>query len=116
MAKERVKTLDALLEQEYNVSTHPGNQSGVKVVGTSVSQLVSANPNRVSLTVMNIGSVSVWLDIENTVSSTTGLLLSPNGGVMSLNWRDDMSMIPREWFVIAAGIGTNVKVFEVVTE
>jgi hypothetical protein len=112
---KKAQSLDDLLTQEYGVNTHPGTETGVKAVQTTVTQLCSNNPNRVGLTFLNLGAASVFIYIDNTVGVGKGLLVSANGGSVALDWRTDFTLISNDWYGISPGGPSNLQVIELVT-
>lgn len=107
---KRSKTMDDLLRNEYGVNVHPSNESNTYNVGTTPTQILSNNPNRVGLTFVNPSSINVLLFYGKNPSSSFGILLAGGGGTLSLNWRDDMTLIPMDWYAIAPGGATSITV------
>lgn len=66
---------------------------------TSVARLLFNNPNRVEFTVVNLGTQNVYLSLSNSVSSTYGLLIPPNGGLTVLI-DEDGEQVAYDWYVI----------------
>jgi len=107
---KRASTMKDLLTNEYGVNVHPSNESGTYAVGTTAGQILSNNPNRVGLTFVNPGTINVLLFFGKNPTANFGILLAGGGGTLSLNWRDDMTMIPWDWYAIAPGGATNITV------
>lgn len=87
-------------------------QESNPTVGAAVSQLVAQNPDRVGLLVMNVGTQILYIKTAYDVSSTNGLELSPGGGSVSFNVRDDFTLPAREFAAISPSGNTNVYVLE----
>ena len=71
--------------------------------GTTATQLVTADPLRVALVVVNISSNVIYLLPRRGVSATRGVRLSPAGGSITLTIHQDFALVPSEWFVLASG-------------
>lgn len=112
---KRTKTLAELLEMEYGVKVHPGPESGEYSVGITNQKILSNNPNRVGLTFCNNSANTIWLSRVPSGAVSEGIFLSANGGIVSMNWRDDMTLILNDWYAIAAGAASALSVLEIVT-
>jgi hypothetical protein len=106
--------MDDLLTQQLGVRSQPGPESGTYSVGVAVSKVISNNPTRVGLTFINNSANTIWLWITNNFGASQGIFLSANGGVIALNWRDDMTLIPNDWYAIASAAASSLQVLEVV--
>lgn len=82
-------------------------------IGTSDTDLVNNNPNRVQITFVNNGTNEVHIDIDNTVSTTSGLRLAASGTI-TLNMMEDGNFVTERFVGIATGASSNVRVYEVV--
>jgi hypothetical protein len=71
-------------------------------IGTSATQIVKGNPDRVMLAFFNLGSNTVYLHTDSTVSSTKGMYLDANGGHIVLIAEEDGDLLTYEWWGIAA--------------
>lgn len=109
------KTMDDLLRNELGVNSHPGPESGTQAIGLTVGKILSNNPNRVGLTMINLSANTIYIGPENTTSSSEGIFLSANGGSLSFDWRTDMTLIPNQWFAVATGAASSLYILEVVT-
>jgi len=109
-------TLDALLQKEYGLRSHPGPETGVVAVGTTATKLCSNNPNRIGLSFQNLGSGNIYVYLDNTVSANKGRLIAGGGGSLDFDWRVDTTLISNDWYGMAPGGVTNLQVIETVTE
>lgn len=82
-------------------------------VAVTDTELVQNNPNRVQITFVNNGSNEVHIDIDNTVSTTSGLRLAASGTI-TLNKIEDGNFVTEQFVGIATGLASNVRVWEVV--
>jgi len=88
---------------EYNIT-----------VGTAAVQVLQANPNRVQCIISNLGESVIYLGLTRDVSTTAGIPVSSNGGVMILHINEDYTAVTYDWYGISAVTGQMVHVFEVV--
>lgn len=85
-------------------------------IQTSVTQVCNNNPDRVGLVVVNLGSFDVFVWTDNSVSTTKGVRLTANGGVMTLNVKDDYTLVAEQWIGIGSGGAALLGVLEVVSD
>ena len=72
-------------------------------VGTSSSRLIDANPNRLSLTMINPSTNDVWIDTTANVSVGEGFIVSSNKGVVTFAVESDGDLVGEEFHAIADG-------------
>lgn len=77
-------------------------------VGVAVKRLVDNNPERLALTIVNLGVSDVYVWIDDQVGATRGILLLANGGTMSTNVVDDQTLPTRAWWAVTASGDTNL--------
>jgi hypothetical protein len=82
------------------------------VAQLTATDLVIGNGDRCGLFAINLGANPVYISVLPTVSATSGILLSANGGLVSLNVRDDFTMPSRNWKMIATGGTSQMYVLE----
>lgn len=73
-----------------------------------VTRAVENDPERLSLTVINLGTNDVYMALDETVSSTYGIGVFASGGFASFNVRDDQLLPTREWWVISPNGATDL--------
>ena len=83
-------------------------------IGTSATKLLSSNPNRLAFTVINLGTVKVYIRPMGAASATSGIVLAAGGGSANLNWEDDFDLVGMEWSAIADAATTPILTLEVV--
>jgi hypothetical protein len=111
----RTRTLAQLLLNEYGVRTNPGPETAVLSVGVNSQKLVSNNPNRVGISFINNSVNTIWISNTNLLVANQGIFIGGNGGTVTLNWRDDMTLVSSDWYGVAAVAASALQVFEVVT-
>lgn len=77
-------------------------QSGDVSVTITPTRFVNDDPEALALTILNLGSTSAYIMLDDTVSSTHGILLVGGGGSVSLNVRDDQTLPARAWWAVTA--------------
>jgi hypothetical protein len=85
-------------------------------VGVAVSKVVQSNPDRVGLVIVNQGAADIFVGLSNSVTTSSGVRLTANGGSMTLNVRDDFTLTAREWDGISGGVGNSVYVLEMISD
>lgn len=70
---------------------------------TPLNRLLSNNPNRVGWVMINEGTDIIRLAPNPQVTVTSGWLLAPSGGIMSMSWDEDGDAVFSEvWAAISA--------------
>ena len=107
-------TLYQLLQANFGVNTSRNVNPLVAQVQTTLTKVVSHNPNRVGLLIVNSGANSIYLSPLNTVAVGAGIVLVPNGGGISFVWDEDFEFTTSEFFAFASGGASNILLIEVV--
>lgn len=115
MGDKRAANLAQLLMNEYGVKVHPSRESGTQTIGVVGSQVVPNNPNRVGLVMINLSANTIYVDINPGVTSSAGILLAPNGGAITLDWRTDFTLVSNDWYAIATLAGSSLRVYSLET-
>lgn len=61
-------------------------------------QIVPPDPERVSLTIVNLDIVALWIRPNPLPTSNANITLVANGGSFTINARDDFTLVTRAWF------------------
>jgi hypothetical protein len=93
-----------------------GVRESVTTVGVAVVALVGNNPERVSLTIVNLGATEVFIATSESVSTSRGIRLTANGGGITLSVDTDGPLSALPWFAISSVAGNPVFAMEVVRE
>jgi len=80
------------------------------------SIIVPANPNRVSLILLNNSPSAVYVGFTPDVTTQFGLLLTANGGLLSLNINDEGEAVSTEIYGTTSLDGRNLTLIEVILE
>lgn len=104
--------LSDLLQNLYGIKTFPQTNKKVDTVQDSITQIMSANPNRVSFLIVNLSANNMYISPSNDVSSTKGIYIAPNGGSISVQWDRDFELVSQPFFGIAGGADSDVFILE----
>jgi hypothetical protein len=83
-------------------------------VGTTRGIMLVNNPNRIFWAMINEGTSSVRVSNDPDIGSTSGWLLSSNGGVIMMIYDEDGEAVGQQVFGIASIAGQVVRVRETV--
>ena len=82
-------------------------------VGTSASRIVTNNPRRVKLVLLNLGASDVYVSFDSSVTTSAGIKLVASTGFLESNASDDGEEVLSEFWAISASAGNTVMVSEV---
>lgn len=85
-------------------------------VGVASARLLGQNPNRLAAIIINLSANDIVLAPNRAATLTSGILLAPGGGSMSLLWKRDFDLVGYEWQAIAAAAGSSVFTLEMLTQ
>lgn len=108
-------SLAELIDKRFGVKTRPvENPEDVTTASTTAQQILGNNPNRLAFVVQNLGSTVCYLGLTSGVSTTKGIRLDANGGVVSMVMEEDFQLVGWEWWIISASGTPAVYSLEVV--
>ena len=107
----RIKTLKDLLNQELGVETF--ERETATTAGVAATQLMRQNPNRIAFILYNLSANILFINPLTAPSSTRGIRLGPNGGFVSMFYREDFTLTAREWQIIADVAGSAFYLLEI---
>ena len=110
------KSLADLVREELGVPTFLQTNRVTATVGVAAVQVLRQNPNRVWLAIVNLSANDLHVGPFANVSSTRGFRLTPSGGNILLDYREDMDLCGFEWFGIATAAASAVLVMELLTQ
>lgn len=109
-------SLQSLLDRIFQTSTrHYVNRTASQCL-TTLTRIVGHNPNRLSLIIVNLGANNVYISFDRDVSTTKGILITPNGGSFVLSYDVDFNLCGFEIWGIATGGACNIYTAEVIGE
>lgn len=105
-------TLSQMLVDLYGVkSTHHLSNSGF-TVGVAITNIIKANPNRLSFLIVNLSGNALYISPRPDVSAVQGIYVAPNGGNIQLTWDKDFELVSQEYFAIASGANSQIFILE----
>lgn len=107
-----VKSLSDLIFQMFGIRTVPRANPIVSTVGTSAIKILSENPLRTGLIIVNLSLSSLFISPTPDVSTTKGIYVSPGGGAYILKWEEDFELVSHEWYAIAGAAAQPIYVLE----
>jgi len=84
----------------------------VFAVLTTAQRVIKNNPRRFGLTIVNQGTGQVNLDWSSSVLTTSGIILTPLGGTLTLVPDEDGELITYDLWAIAGAAGNNLAIWE----
>lgn len=108
-------TLHALLQAHFGIKSSYNENPEVSQCAITVTKLISHNPNRLGLLIVNAGANNIYVSPHNTVAVGAGIVLVANGGSISFTWDRDFEFVTNEFYGIANGGVSNVEVIEIVS-
>lgn len=84
----------------------------IVTVGTSAGDLITRNPERMFLLLINLGANPVYIRNSGEPANGSGLLLSASGGFVSFDAENDATMPAKGWRAIAITASSDVYVLQ----
>ena len=89
-----------LIQREYGFDHMDSGPPVVGVAAATEVQFLRQDPARVAFVFVNLSAnVLMILPTNGVVAATRGIPV-PAGGIAAFNWRDDLVLPAREWFVL----------------
>lgn len=105
----------ALLFTEQELGGPCYEQDGVVNVGTAIAASIQGNGERVGILMINQSPFDMYVSLTSAVSTSQGILLGANGGLLSFTVRDDFTLPTRQWFAVCPGAnGQSLYVLEII--
>lgn len=80
---------------------------------TSTAAIIARQtPARVNLLLVNLSAFDIYVGPFPDVSATKGLLLSPAGGSLSLEYLTDLDLVSINWYAITAAASAAMLILE----
>jgi len=110
MAEKKITSVYDLLRSRFGVDVDAGENFPLSSVGTTAVVIAKNNPRRLSLVVINLSANTLYVRPQGIPTSSAGILLSPNGGSLSVSVDEDMHLASLEWQAVASGAGSAIYV------
>lgn len=90
------------LNQYYGAPTRGDEIPLSTAPTTSPTRILANDPSRVHFYISNTGSVDVTVYDGDSVSTSKGILIPANGGILTLKAPDHGDYTTHEWYAVAA--------------
>lgn len=101
--KAPVGTVQQLIEARYGVRLTPYENPLITSVGVTPLIVFNNNPRRISFVIVNCSANVMYLSRTNAVAATNGIVLTANGGSVTMDMENDFSLPTLEWWIVAGG-------------
>jgi len=99
MSSSDVSAALAFVAREYPGQYQEKDQS--VTVGSAVTLVLEANPERMSVGLVNIGATNIYLTPQSNPSASNGILLLAGGGTFAMNVREDLTLPTLAWYAFS---------------
>ena len=96
-------------------------KTGLRITHVNVSasapptKLCDNNPNWLELILSNVGDYGIYIHTSVDYTIPTGVLLTPNGGFLSMMWNEDFDITGYQWYGYADTLAGELTVMEVIS-
>jgi len=102
------------IRKKFGVATFVEENPVTDTVGTTVTQIVKNNPDRLALIITNLSANNVYIGWFRDVSANKGVFLAPNGGQVVFLADEDLELVGYEFFAVATAAASKIFVFELI--
>lgn len=110
------RTTSDLVQERLGVRSYEVLNPVVEEIGVAAIQILRTNPNRLWISIVNLSANIVYVSPFANVAAAAGYRLNANGGTISFNYMEDLELVSREWWGIAAGANSAVMIVEQVIQ
>ncbi|MDZ7380065.1 MAG: hypothetical protein ONB06_12060 [candidate division KSB1 bacterium] len=89
------------LERKLGVRTRFIVNPVTDTVGTTVTQIALANPDRLALLIVNLSPYTVYVGFDRQVSETRGIMLGSGGSSVGFYVDEDLELVCGEVFAVS---------------
>jgi hypothetical protein len=86
----------------------------VTSVGTTTTQILPNNPDRLFYILVNLGSYDLYVAWDRSVGSTHGVQVSKGGGNLVLTADDDAELVGYEAYAVSPSGATDIYILTIV--
>ena len=101
-----------MIQALLGVNTYQVTDRETATVGLTAVRVARGNPQRAFLLIVNLSANTIYVSPDNRPSAAHGIILTPNGGSVSVIWDRDLELTTAEWFAIAGGAASAIMVLE----
>lgn len=96
--------LAEVIEREFGFLVRAEFMPKHEQLSTTAEQILTANPDRVSWDIFNLGAQVVFLSHDPVPTSTHGFYLDKNGGHIGMVWNEDGEEVGFPLWAVAASL------------
>lgn len=111
-----VTSVHEAISRELGMRTRTAENRETEAMSSTAAVVLRADSGRLAALVINLGSEVVTLRPSGVPTAALGIRLGPNGGAMSINFRDDFSLVGKEFQGIANANTSTIYVSEELLE
>ncbi len=102
------RTLMQLLQQQFGLPVPPVCVETITSVGTTATRVGLNDPASIEVIFYNLGTSNCFRSGLPSVTTTTGQLMSANGGFLEFDFRTDTVIPGQEHWVVCSGASNNI--------
>jgi hypothetical protein len=84
-------------------------------IGVAGEQVLRQDANRLAVTIVNLSAATFYLSPDRVPSATHGIRVGPSGGILVLNWREDLHLVGYEWWGLSTVAASDIFIIETVS-
>ena len=105
-----------LIAREFGVVTRVTRNPMVDEVMIAKTQILPNNPSRLGWTAVNLSANNIYIALDQDVASTHGILLTPSGGSVSVNYKEDFESVCWAAWAVAGADNSDIFIIEVLID
>jgi hypothetical protein len=110
--ERKPRSVKEQLEKRLGVQIAERQNPLVASVGITDVTIARNDPGRVGLTIINLSANNVYVRPVSAATTTAGILLSANGGSLTVSMDEDYMLPTYEWHAIASAAASAIFVTE----
>lgn len=107
------KLADLLLEKFASQTREEESPLGAAAIAVAAPFLLP-RPDRLAWVFVNLSVNNIYLGLTAGVTANNGILVQPNGGVVSMFYGEDFTLVGRQWWMIAPAGASFIYVLEII--
>lgn len=102
--------LSQLIQERFGVTTRTDINPQTDSIGTSVTELLRQDPQRLGFTIQNNSSNILYVLPDRGVSATKGIRLGASGGSVSVSYDTDFDVVGEAWYGLGSASSTTMTI------
>tara|TARA_Y100000310_G_scaffold25179_1_gene24122 strand:+ start:513 stop:887 length:375 start_codon:yes stop_codon:yes gene_type:complete len=108
--------LSQLIQERFGVTTRTDINPETSSIGTTVTELLKQDPQRLGFTIINTSSNVLYVLPDRGVSSSNGIRLGAAGGSVSVTYATDFDVTGYAWYGVGSASSTTLTVIAYVAQ